>query len=113
VYGATPPSSPSLGAPHLDLRRLDGRPQLLFGPFASWTTRFLKQTGRWTDLPRSLRPDNLGTLLRTAVRNRPLVQYLITEGLQSMERRMEALRRFYPRARPGGGWSRRAFACRR
>ena len=101
VYGATPPSSPSLGAPHLDLRRLDGRPQLLFGPFASWTTRFLKQTGRWTDLPRSLRPDNLGTLLRTAVRNRPLVQYLITEGLQSTERRMEALRRFYPRACPG------------
>lgn len=99
VYGATPPSSPSLGAPHLDLRRLDGRPQLLFGPFASWTTRFLKQTGRWTDLPCSLRPDNVGTLLRTAVRNRPLVRYLIAEGLQRMERRMDALRLFYPRAR--------------
>ena len=99
VYGATPPSSPSLGAPHLDLRRLDGRRHLLFGPFGSWTTRFLKQTGRWTDLPRSLRPGNLTTLLRAAVHNRPLVHYLVAQALQSMESRMEALRQFYPAAR--------------
>lgn len=99
VYGATPPSSPSLGSPHLDLRRLDGRRQLLFGPFGSWTTRFLKQSGRWTDLPRSLRPGNLSTLVRAAVRNRPLVQYLVGQALQSMESRMEALRFFYPQAR--------------
>jgi malate dehydrogenase (quinone) len=99
VYGATPPSSPSLGAPHLDLRRLDGRRQLLFGPFGSWTTKFLKESGRWTDLPGSLRPGNLTTLLRAAVRNRPLVQYLVGQALQSMETRMEALRFFYPRAR--------------
>ncbi len=99
VYGTVSPSSPSLGAPHLDLRRLDGRRQLLFGPFASWTTRFLKQTGRWTDLPRSLRAGNLTTLLRAAVHNRPLVQYLVEQGLQSMENRMGALRLFYPRAR--------------
>ena len=100
VYGATPPSSPSLGAPHLDLRRLDGRRQLLFGPFASWTTRFLKQTGSWTDLPRSLRPGNVGTLLRAAVHNRPLVQYLIEQAFQSMESRITELRRFYPQAQP-------------
>ena len=99
VYGATPPSSPSLGAPHLDLRRLDGRRQLLFGPFGSWTTKFLKETGRWTDLPGSLRFDNLTTLLRAAVKNHPLVQYLVGQALQSMETRMEALRNFYPRAR--------------
>lgn len=99
VYGATPPSSPSLGAPHLDQRRLDGRRQLLFGPFGSWTTRFLKQTGRWTDLPGSLRADNFPTLLRAAVHNRPLVQYLIGQALQRMESRMGALRQFYPAAR--------------
>ncbi|MFM8986677.1 MAG: malate:quinone oxidoreductase [Planctomycetia bacterium] len=99
VYGATPPSAPSLGAPHLDLRRLDGRRQLLFGPFGSWTTRFLKQTGRWTDLPRSLRGSNIGTLLRAALHNRPLVQYLVGQAVQGMERRMEALRLFYPLAR--------------
>ena len=103
VYGATPPSSPSLGAPHLDLRRLGGRRQLLFGPFASWTTRFLKETGRWTDLPRSIRPGNLATLLRAAIHNRQLVQYLVAQAVQGMERRLEALRLFYPLAR-GADW---------
>ncbi len=98
VYGITPSSSPSLGAGHLDVRRLNGRRQLLFGPFASWTTRFLKH-GRWSDLPLSIRAGNLGALLRTAARNRSLVHYLITQGLQSMESRMVALREFYPGAR--------------
>jgi malate dehydrogenase (quinone) len=98
VYGATPPSSPSLGAGHLDVRRLNGQRQLLFGPFASWTTRFLKH-GQWSDLPLSIRANNLGALLQTAVRNRSLVKYLITQGLQSLESRMEAVREFYPNAR--------------
>ena len=98
VYGTTPPSSPSLGAGHLDSRRLNGQRQLLFGPFASWTTRFLKH-GRWSDLPLSIRASNLGALLRTAACNRSLVKYLITQGLQSMESRMEAVREFYPNAR--------------
>ncbi len=99
VYGTTPPSSPSLGAGHLDVRRLNGRRQLLFGPFASWTTRFLKHTGRWNDLPLSIRAGNLSALLQTTVRNRSLVKYLIMQGLQSMEDRMEAVREFYPGAR--------------
>jgi malate dehydrogenase (quinone) len=99
VYGTTPPSSPSLGSGHLDGRRLDGRMQLLFGPFASWTTRFLKQSGRWTDLPFSIRMNNLSALLRTAVQNSSLVRYLVTQGLQSIEDRMKALREFYPNAR--------------
>jgi malate dehydrogenase (quinone) len=99
VYGITPPSSPSLGGGHLDLRRLNGRRQLLYGPFASWTTRFLKHTGRWSDLPLSIRAGNLGALLRTAVRNRSLVRYLINQGLQSMEDRLAAVREYYPNAR--------------
>jgi malate dehydrogenase (quinone) len=99
VYGATPPSSPSLGSGHLDVRRLDGRRQLLFGPFASWTTRFLKHSGSWTDLPRSIRLNNLTALLRTAVYNRSLVRYLVMQGLQSIEDRLLALREYYPEAR--------------
>ncbi len=99
VYGATPPSSPSLGAGHLDLRRLNGQRQLLFGPSASWTTRFLKHTGCLSDLPLSVRAGNLTALLHSGVRNLPLVKYLITQGLQSMEDRMEAVREFYPNAR--------------
>jgi malate dehydrogenase (quinone) len=100
VYGFTPPSAPSLGAGHLDARRLNGQRQLLFGPFASWTTRFLKQSGRWSDLPRSLRLSNLTAMLRTAVCNRSLVRYLVTQGLQSMNTRLKALREYYPNASP-------------
>lgn len=99
VYGATPPSSPSLGSGHLDVRRLNGQRQLLFGPFASWTTRFLKHSGRRTDLPFSIRLNNLTSLLRTGVRNWSLVRYLVTQGLQNMDDRMQALREFYPNAR--------------
>jgi malate dehydrogenase (quinone) len=99
VYGATPPSSPSLGSGHLDVRRLNGQRQLLFGPFASWTTRFLKHSGKWSDLPRSIRLNNLASLLRTGVRNWSLVRYLVTQGLQSIEDRMQALREYYPNAR--------------
>jgi malate dehydrogenase (quinone) len=98
VYGITPPSSPSLGAGHLDVRHLNGRRQLLYGPFASWTTRFLKHTGRWSDLPCSFRPDNFGALLRTGIRNRGLVKYLIQQALQSNETRLGALREYYPNA---------------
>ena len=99
VYGATPPSSPSLGSGHLDVRRLNGQRQLLFGPFASWTTRFLKHSGQWSDLPFSLRANNVTSLLRTAFRNGSLVRYLVKQGLQSMESRMQALREYYPNAR--------------
>ena len=99
VYGAPPPSSPSLGAGHFDVRRLNGRRQLFFGPFASWTTRFLKHTGRLSDLPLSVRAGNLSALLRTAARNQSLVRYLVAEGLQSKEDRLRAVREFYPNAR--------------
>lgn len=98
IYGATPTSAPSLGAGHLDSRRLNGRPQLLFGPFASWTTQFLTKTGRWSDLPRSVRLDNVLALLRAGFHNRDLVVYLIAQALQSDEQRMRALREFYPLA---------------
>ncbi len=99
VYGATPPSSPSLGSPHLDVRHLNGQRRLLFGPFASWTTRFLKHAGHWTDLPFSIRANNLTALLRAGVCNRSLVRYLVTQGLQSMDDRLQAVRRYYPNAR--------------
>ena len=99
VYGVADPAATHVGTPHLDQRRLNGRHQLLFGPFASWTTRFLKNTGSWTDLPLSLRANNLTTLLRAGVYNRSLVRYLVTQGLQSLEDRMHAVRHYYPNAR--------------
>lgn len=99
AYGPPPPDSGALGGPHLDVRHLHGKRVLLFGPFATWTTKFLHHTGRVTDLPASFRPNNLGTLLRTGVHNRVLVRFLVREALQSMDARLRALRGFYPEAR--------------
>ncbi len=99
VYGPPPPDSGALGGPHLDIRHLHGKQVLLFGPFATWTTKFLHRTGRATDLPYSLRLDNLATLLRTGLHNRVLVRFLVQQALQSPETRLRALREFYPEAR--------------
>jgi malate dehydrogenase (quinone) len=99
VYGTVHGSAPSLGGPHLDVRVIGGRRQLLFGPFVSWTTKFLKEAGCWTDLPGSLRAGNIATLLRTCARNRQLVSYLVGQALQSMDDRLTALRELYPAAR--------------
>ena len=98
VYGSPPPDSGALGGPHLDVRHLHGKRVLLFGPFATWTTKFLHHTGRLTDLPASLRPGNLATLLRTGLHNRVLVRFLVQQAIQTMDTRLRALRVFYPEA---------------
>ncbi len=98
VYGQAQGEAPTMAVPHLDTRVIDGTKALLFGPFAAWTTRFLKETGGLTDLPLSVRPDNIASLLKVGAYNLPLVKYLIQQGLQSMESRMQLLRTFYPEA---------------
>jgi malate dehydrogenase (quinone) len=99
VYGQNLPEAPTMAIPHLDTRILDGRKRLLFGPFAAWTTRFLHRTGHWTDLPRSVKPHNVTTLLRIGATNLPLVRYLVQQGTQSMADRLRVLRLFYPAAK--------------
>jgi len=87
-----------MAVPHLDQRILDGKKTLLFGPFAAWTTRYLHRTGRWTDLPATVKPHNVMTLLKIAATNFPLVKYLMQQGTQSMEDRLRVMRIFYPNA---------------
>ncbi|WP_017975510.1 malate dehydrogenase (quinone) [Actinopolyspora halophila] len=98
VYGHAEPGAPAISVPHLDLRVLDGRESLLFGPFASFSPRFLSH-GRLTDLPRSVHLGNLPVLLTSVRDNRSLVAYLVRQVTQSAEARMAALRRFVPAAR--------------
>jgi malate dehydrogenase (quinone) len=100
VYGQALATAPTMAVPHLDARVLDGRRVLLFGPFAAWTTKFLHRTGSLTDLPRSIRPHNLATLLRIGAGNLGLIRYLLQQGTQGMADRMEVLRLFYPKADP-------------
>ena len=99
VYGQALDAAPTMAVPHLDTRVLDGKKTLLFGPFAAWTTKFLHKKGSWTDLPLSVKPDNLATLLKIGASNLPLVRYLIQQGTQSMADRMEVLHIFYPEAK--------------
>ena len=99
VYGQALAAAPTMAVPHLDTRILDGKKTLLFGPFAAWTTKFLHRKGRWTDLPGSIKPDNLATLIKIGLTNLDLVRYLVQQGTQSMADRMEVLHVFYPAAR--------------
>jgi malate dehydrogenase (quinone) len=97
VYGKASVGTPPMSVPHLDTRVIDGEKALLFGPYAGFTTKFLKQ-GSFLDLPRSIDFDNLGAMLGAWVHNLPLTSYLIKQVTQSMEDRMDALREFVPTA---------------
>ena len=50
------------------------------------------------DLPLSIRPDNLATLIKIGIHNLDLIRYLIQQGTQSMEDRIKLLRSFHPAA---------------
>jgi len=97
VYGQAPLGAPPMSVPHLDTRIIDGSPALLFGPFAGFTTKFLKR-GSFFDLVKSVRPNNLKPLLKASLHNMDLTRYLVGEVFQSHEERMMALRHFYPQA---------------
>jgi malate dehydrogenase (quinone) len=99
VYGQALDAAPTMAVPHLDARVLNGKRTLLFGPFAAWTTKFLRHEGKWTDLPFSVKPDNIGTLVKIGVSNIALIRYLIQQGTQSMNDRLDVLRIFYPAAK--------------
>ncbi|MBW8781307.1 MAG: malate dehydrogenase (quinone) [Verrucomicrobia bacterium] len=99
VYGQPLDAAPTMAVPHLDTRILDGKKTLLFGPFAAWTTKFLHKTGSAFDLPGSVKPHNLATLLKIGASNLDLVKYLVQQGTQSMDDRLDVLHVFYPAAK--------------
>jgi malate dehydrogenase (quinone) len=98
VYAQAPVGAPPMSVPHLDTRVVDGKRSLLFGPYAGFTTKFLKH-GSILDLPKSVRAGNLKPMLSVARDNMDLTRYLIKEVMQSMDQRLEALHTFYPTLR--------------
>ncbi len=98
VYGKAPLGAPPMSVPHLDTRIINGQPALLFGPYAGFTTRFLKR-GSLLDLMASVRRNNLASMLGAGWHNMDLTRYLVGEVLQSHAERVDALRHFYPAAR--------------
>lgn len=97
VYGKASVGAPPMSVPHIDTRVLDGKRVLLFGPFATFSTRFLKNGSLW-DLPSSTRPSNLMPMVHVGLDNFSLVKYLVGQVVQSDKDRLAALREYYPQA---------------
>jgi len=98
VYGKASVGSPPMSVPHLDTRVIKGKKELLFGPYAGFTTKFLKK-GSFFDLIKSIRFSNIRPILSAGFHNIPLTKYLIQQVVQSPEDRIDALRQFIPNAR--------------
>jgi malate dehydrogenase (quinone) len=87
-----------MSVPHLDTRVIGGQHSLLFGPYAGFSTRFLKH-GSLLDLFESLRPSNIKPELFVARDNFGLVEYLVQQVLQSESQRLATLDQYYPNAK--------------
>lgn len=98
VYGKEPKGTPPMTVPHLDRRYLEDKTSLLFGPFAAIGPKFLKE-GSNMDLFRSLKSDNLLTMLSAGAKNLPLVKYSIQQVMMDKADRMKELRKFVPDAK--------------
>ncbi|MFC6099291.1 malate:quinone oxidoreductase [Olivibacter domesticus] len=98
VYGKAAVGSPPMSVPHLDTRIIDGKKALLFGPYAGFSTKFLKN-GSWFDLPSSIKINNIRPMLAAGLDNLKLTKYLIDQVRQSPDDRIGALREYVPSAR--------------
>jgi malate dehydrogenase (quinone) len=98
VYGKASVGSPPMSVPHLDTRLINGKRSLLFGPYAGFSTRFLKQGSLW-DLFGSIKLNNIRALMAAGIDNIPLTRYLISQVMQSEDDRLNALKDYYPEAK--------------
>lgn len=97
VYGKAKVGAPPMSVPHLDTRIINGKKELLFGPFAGFSTKFLKE-GSYLDLPFSITADNILAMISAGIHNLPLTKYLIEQVLMSFDDKIDALREFIPAA---------------
>lgn len=93
VYTQASVDAPPMSVPHLDLRIIDGEKALLFGPFAGFSTKFLKE-GSYLDLPLSIDFDNIPSMFGAFIHNLSLTKYLIEQVLLTKEQRIEELQKF-------------------
>ena len=98
VYSQASVGAPPMSVPHLDTRVVDGETSLLFGPFATFSPKFLKN-GRWFDLFAQVRPGNILPMLKVAIDNPGLIKYLVSELLKNHAQKVASLRDFMPTAK--------------
>lgn len=97
VYSKAAKGSPPMSVPHLDTRVIGGKKSLLFGPYAGFSTKFLKH-GSYGDLFESIKPSNILPMLDVAKDNADLMKYLVGQVLQTSEQQFMMLKAFYPEA---------------
>ena len=98
VYGKASVGAPPMSVPHLDTRYIDGQQALLFGPYAGFSTKFLKK-GSYFDLPASIKLSNIRPMISVGLDNMDLTKYLITEVMKSPTDKLNALKQFLPEAK--------------
>ncbi|MES2774496.1 MAG: malate:quinone oxidoreductase [Bacteroidota bacterium] len=98
VYGKASVGAPPMSVPHLDSRFIDGERALLFGPYAGFSTKFLKH-GSYMDLPSSIKLSNIVPMVSAGLKNIPLTKYLVKEVMQSSDDRLESLQAYLPNAK--------------
>ena len=98
AYGIASTGAPPMSVPHLDTRVLDGKRVILFGPFATFSSKFLKE-GSYFDLFGSMTLHNLWPMTKVGLDQFDLVQYLVGQVLQSDDDRFEALQQYFPHAK--------------
>ena len=77
VYGQASVGAPPMSVPHIDTRMLDGKRVVLFGPFATFSTKFLKNGSLW-DLLSATTTSNVKPMMDVGLDNFDLVKYLIS-----------------------------------
>ena len=97
VYGKADIGSPPMSVPHLDTRWVDGKKFLLFGPFAGFTTKFLKESS-YFDLFSSFKKENISSIFDVGLKNTDLIGYLFKQSVQNHNARMDTLMRIMPSA---------------
>jgi len=97
VYGKAAVGSPPMSVPHLDTRLINGKRTLFFGPYAGFTTKFLKN-GSYLDLPLSIDTQNVWPMISAGLKNVDLTKYLAQQVTQSQEDRFKELLAYYPKA---------------
>lgn len=98
VYGKAKIGAPPMSVPHLDTRVIDGKQSLLFGPFATFSTKFLKY-GSNLDLFKSVNLGNVGFLMNCGLNNIDLTKYLIEQVMLSKAKKVESLQEYLPEAK--------------
>ncbi len=98
VYGQASVGAPPMSVPHIDSRYLDGKKVVLFGPFATFSTKYLKN-GSLFDLLSATTTSNIMPMTHVGIDNFDLVKYLIGQVMLNDDDRFAALKEYYPNAR--------------